>query len=109
MTCKMVILAVRDDEEFTHDECIDYMHEEHAPLVNDLPNLQQYTSSLPANPEYVEYDYIAQLRFEGPEEMDEAFSSEQGEAVQDDAASFLDMEASEMISTVGETVHFEAE
>ncbi len=39
MTCKMVILAVRDDE-FTHDECIDYMHEEHAPLVNDLPNLK---------------------------------------------------------------------
>jgi len=108
MTCKMVILAVRGDD-IGHDECIDYMHDDHAPLVNDLPNLQRYTSSLPANPERTGYDYVAQLWFEDSEAMDEAFASEQGQKVQADAENFLDMGATEMIPVVGETVHFDAE
>ncbi|MFC7080504.1 EthD family reductase [Halorussus caseinilyticus] len=108
MTCKMVILAVRDDDT-SHDECIEYMHEEHAPLVNDLPGLQRYTSSVPTDPEKAGYDYVAQLWFESPGAMNESFGSETGQDVQADAASFLDMDATKMIPAADETVHFEAE
>jgi uncharacterized protein (TIGR02118 family) len=108
MTCKMVVLAVRDDET-THDECIEYMHEEHAPLVEDLPNLQRYTSSVPTDPEKAGYDYVAQLWFDSPGEMNDSFESEAGQAVQEDAASFLDMDETKMVPAVDETVHFEAE
>jgi uncharacterized protein (TIGR02118 family) len=104
----MVILASRDDDT-GHDECIEYMHEKHAPLVNDLPNLQRYTSSVPLDLEEAGYDYVAQLWFESPAAMNESFESETGAAVQEDAASFLDMDATEMIPATDETVHFEAE
>ncbi|NEU56956.1 EthD family reductase [Halorussus sp. MSC15.2] len=108
MSCKMVILAARADDT-THDECIEYMHEEHAPLVNDLPNLRRYTSSVPTDPEKAGYDYVAQLWFESPEEMNEAFESETGAEVQEDATTFLDMEATKMIPAANETTHYEAE
>ncbi|UPV73795.1 EthD family reductase [Halorussus limi] len=108
MSCKMVILAVRDDDT-SHDECVEYMHDEHAPLVNDLPNLQRYTSSVPLDPEKAGYDYVAQLWFEDPAAMNESFESETGAEVQEDAASFLDMDATEMIPVADETTHYEAE
>ena len=108
MTCKMVILAVRDDET-THDECVEYMYDEHAPLVNDLPGLNKYTSSVPMDPEKAGYDYVAQLWFDGPGEMNEAFESEAGQEVQQDATTFLDMDATKMIPAVDEQTHFEAE
>ncbi|WP_210424163.1 EthD family reductase [Halorussus ruber] len=108
MTCKMVILAVRDDET-THDECVEYMYDEHAPLVNELPGLQKYTSSVPMDPEKAGYDYVAQLWFDGPGAMNEAFESEAGQEVQQDATTFLDMEATKMIPAVDEQTHFEAE
>ena len=106
MSCKMVILAVRDDT--SHEECIEYMHDEHAPLVNELPNLKRYTSSVPLDPEKAGYDYVAQLWFEGPGEMNEAFESEAGAEVQEDAASFLDMDETVMIPAADETTHYEA-
>ena len=108
MTCKMVILASRADDT-THEECIEYMHDEHAPLVNDLPNLRRYTSSVPTDPEQAGYDYVAQLWFDDPGAMNESFESETGGKVQQDAASFLDMDATKMIPAVDETVHYEDE
>ncbi|NHN58660.1 MULTISPECIES: EthD family reductase [Halorussus] len=108
MTCKMVILASRADGT-THEECIEYMREEHAPLVNDLPNLRRYTSSVPTDPEKAGYDYVAQLWFDDPGAMNESFESEPGAEVQEDAASFLDMDATKMIPAVDETVHYEDE
>ena len=108
MTCKMVILATRKDDT-SHEECIEYMHEEHAPLVNDLPGLQRYTSSVPLDPEKAGYDYVAQLWFPDPGAMNESFESEQGQAVQADAANFLDMDETVMIPAGDETTHFEAE
>ena len=107
MACKMVILATRKDDT-SHEECIEYMHDEHAPLVNDLPNLQRYTSSVPLDPEKAGYDYVAQLWFKGPGEMNEAFESEAGAEVQEDAASFLNMDETVMIPADNETTHYEA-
>jgi uncharacterized protein (TIGR02118 family) len=104
----MVILAA-SDEDTSHDECIEYMHEEHAPLVNDLPGLRKYTSSVLMDPERAGYDYVARLWFDGPGEMNEAFESEAGQEVQRDATTFLDMEATEMIPAADETTHYEAE
>lgn len=104
----MVVLATRQDGT-SHEECIEYMTEEHAPLVNDLPDLQRYTSSVPLDPEKAGYDYMAQLWFDDPGTMNEAFESEPGQAVQQDAASFLDMDETKMIPAADETTHFEAE
>lgn len=108
MTCKMVILATRKDDT-SHEECIEYMYEEHAPLVNDLPNLQRYSSSVPTDPEKAGYDYVAQLWFDSQEAMNESFGSETGQEVQADAANFLDMDATVMIPATDERVHYEAE
>ncbi|WP_435178608.1 EthD family reductase [Halorussus sp. AFM4] len=108
MTCKMVILASRADGT-THEECIEYMREEHAPLVNDLPALRRYTSSVPTDPERAGYDYVAQLWFDDPGAMNESFESETGAEVQEDAATFLDMDATKMIPATDETVHYEDE
>lgn len=108
MTCKMVILASRQDDT-THEECIEYMKEEHAPLVNDLPNLLRYTSSVPLDPEAAGYDYVAQLWFESPKAMNEAFESETGAEVQKDGASFLDMDETVMFPAGDETTHYEDE
>jgi len=108
MTCKMVILATREDDT-SHEECIEYMHEEHAPLVNDLPNLQRYTSSVPLDPEAAGYDYVAQLWFDDPGAMNESFESETGQEVQADAANFLDMDETVMIPAADETTHYESE
>ncbi|WP_198662160.1 EthD family reductase [Halorussus litoreus] len=108
MTCKMVILATRTDDT-SHEECIEYMHEEHAPLVNALPNLRRYNSSVPLDPEAAGYDYVAQLWFDDPGAMNEAFESEKGQAVQADATNFLDMDETLMIPAADETTHFESE
>jgi uncharacterized protein (TIGR02118 family) len=108
MSCKMLILATRKDDT-THEECIEYMNEQHAPRVNDLPNLLRYTSSIPLDPEAAGYDYVAQLWFESPREMNEAFESDAGQEVQADAASFLDMDRTVMIPAADETTHYESE
>jgi len=108
MSCKMLILATRKDDT-THEECIEYMNEQHAPRVNDLPNLLRYTSSIPLDPEAAGYDYVAQLWFESPREMNEAFESEAGQEVQQDATTFLDMDETVMIPAADETTHYESE
>ncbi|PSP54831.1 EthD family reductase [Halobacteriales archaeon QS_1_67_19] len=100
----MVILAVRDDDT-SHEECIEYMREEHAPLADELPGLRRYTSSVPLDPERAGYDYVAQLWFDDPATMNESFESGAGQAVQEDATTFLDTEATEMIPVADETTH----
>ncbi|MFB6127950.1 MAG: EthD family reductase [Halolamina sp.] len=106
MPCKMVILASRADD-WSHEECIEYMETEHAPLVEGLPGLVRYTSSVPSAPEAAGVDYVAQLYFEDAAAMDAAFDSETGAAVQADAAEFLDTDALRMVAVGEETVHVE--
>lgn len=93
---KMVVLMVRT-ESLTHEEFATYWEEEHAPLVDDLPNVQRYTTSLPTDPEQSAYDGIAELYFENMGALGEAFESEAGEALLEDAAEFSDQEAGEVL------------
>lgn len=104
MACKMVILASRQ-EGTSHEECIEYMEEEHAPLVEELPGLQKYTTSTPLDPESADVDYVAQLWFDDPESMDAAFESETGHEVTADAESFLDTDALRMVAVGEETTY----
>ncbi|WP_139172758.1 EthD family reductase [Halopelagius longus] len=103
MVCKMVILA-RRREDMSHEECIEYMEEEHAPLVQELPGLRKYQSSVPLNPDEAGFDEMAQLWFDSPEEMNDAFESEAGRRVQEDAENFLDADSALMIPVADETV-----
>ncbi|NHN49131.1 EthD family reductase [Halostella sp. JP-L12] len=102
----MVIFATRK-EGTSHEECIEYMEEEHAPLVEELPGLQKYTSSVPLDPASAGVDYVAQLWFDDPEAMDAAFESETGREVTADAENFLDTDALRMVAVGEETTHVE--
>jgi uncharacterized protein (TIGR02118 family) len=101
---KMVILLDRKDG-WSHDEFRDRWLDEHAPLVEDLPNVRKYVTSLPTDPERAEHDGVAELHFDGMADLGEAFDSDAGEALQADAAEF-----SEMAETmyVEETVQYDA-
>lgn len=103
---KMVVLLVRK-ESFTHEEFAAYWEEEHAPLVDELPNVQRYTTSLPTDPEKSAYDGIAELYFEDMAALGEAFDSEAGDALLADAAEFSDQEAGEVMY-MEETEQFSA-
>lgn len=93
---KMVALLVRK-ESLSHEEFATYWEEEHAPLVDDLPNVQRYVTSLPTDPEESAYDGIAELYFEDMAALGAAFESEAGEAVLEDAAEFSDQEAGDVL------------
>lgn len=103
MTCKMVILAPRK-EGMSHEDCIEYMEEEHVPLVEELPGLRKYETAIPLDPDEAGFDEMAQLWFDDPGEMNAAFESEAGQAVQEDAANFVDLEEAIMIPVTDETV-----
>lgn len=104
---KMVVLLVRK-ESLSREEFTRYWEEEHAPLVEELPNVQRYVTALPTDPEQSPYDGIAELYFEDMTALGEAFDSEAGEAVFEDAAEFTDQEAGEVLY-VEETEQFAGE
>jgi uncharacterized protein (TIGR02118 family) len=103
---KMVILA-RREEGTSHEDCIEYMETEHAPLVEEMDGIERYTYSIPFDPERSGVDYVAQLRFESPAAMNEAFDSDAGQRVQADADSFLDMDATDMVAVGEETAYLD--
>jgi uncharacterized protein (TIGR02118 family) len=104
---KMVVLLVRK-ESYSHDEFTTYWEKEHAPLVDDLPNVQRYLTSLPTDPEESAYDGIAELYFEDMAALGEAFDSAAGDALLEDAAEFTNQEAGEVLY-MEETVQLDAE
>ena len=106
MTCKMVILAQRKPDT-SHEECIEYMETEHVPLVEELPGLRKYTTSIPLDPDEAGFDEMAQLWFDSPEDMNAAFESGAGRAVQEDAANFVDVKEALMIPVADETVRLD--
>lgn len=93
---KMVVLLVRV-ESLSHEEFVRYWEEEHAPLVEELPNVERYVTSLPTDPEESPYDGIAELYFEDMASLGEAFDSAAGETILADAAEFADQEAGEVL------------
>ncbi|AFK21472.1 EthD family reductase (plasmid) [Haloferax mediterranei ATCC 33500] len=88
---KLVNLVVRADE-YSHEEFVERWMGSHADIAKELPGLQKYVTSLPANPERSEYDGIVELYFEDMGALKAAFDSDIGKEVNADAAEFIDME-----------------
>ncbi|MFC7205335.1 EthD family reductase [Haloferax namakaokahaiae] len=88
---KLVNLVVKKDE-YSHEEFVERWMGSHAELAKDLPGLKKYVTSLPTAPERSAYDGIVELYFEDMGALKAAFDSEIGEAVNADAAEFIDME-----------------
>lgn len=101
-----VLLAKRAD--LSHDEFVEYWEESHAPLVEELPDVERYSMSIPGQPEDSAYDGVAELYFEDFSTMRDAYATDAGEELRADAAEFADMSASETLF-LDETVAFETE
>ena len=86
---KMVDL-VRRKQGWSHEEFVDRWLGEHAELAKELPGLQKYATTVAADPERAGYDGIVELYFEDSTAMKEAFESEVGQEVLEDAAEFID-------------------
>lgn len=102
---KMVDFLVRKDG-YSHAEFAERWQGEHAAIAKDLPGLRKYTTSVPTNPNAVEYDGVLELYFDDTAALDEAFESEIGQKVQADAAEFIDLEAGPTL-VVDETIQFD--
>ncbi|WIV66998.1 EthD family reductase [Natrialbaceae archaeon AArc-T1-2] len=100
---KLVELLVRRDG-YSHEEFLARWQGEHAEIARELPGLVRYSTSVPTDPESVEYDGVLELTFESEQALGEAFRSEVGRAVQEDAAEFVDVGAGPRM-IVEETVH----
>jgi len=97
----MVILLTADPA-MDQEAFVERLREEHAPLAEDLPNLQRYVTSVPDDPSEAAYDGVSELWFDSAAEMAAAFDSEAGAAVQADAAEFV---ADRETLVVDEAVH----
>lgn len=93
---KLAITLSRADET-TFEEFKQYYLDEHAPLAADLPELERYTVSFPADPESASYDALAELYFPDADAMAASFGSDIGREVTADAESFADMAAAERV------------
>ncbi|MFC6787590.1 EthD family reductase [Halobaculum halobium] len=102
MTKLAITLNRSGDQSF--EEFRAYYVEEHAPLAADLPGLERYTVSFPADPESASYDALAELYFSDGESMGAAFDSDLGREVTADAESFADMDAAERVVLEEEVV-----
>ena len=96
-----LIVAFEKQADTTTEELRDHYHEEHVPLVNEVPNLQGYEVTFPRDSEESPFDAVARLEFDGPAAMGEAMDTEAAAAMQEDAANFV-AEGS-MVQLVGET------
>lgn len=107
MTYRIVILG-RRDEELSHEECIEYIEREHITLVKELPGLQRLTTSIPPNPDEMGYDEMAQLWFKTADDLDASMESDEWQQVQADAANFVDLEETVMITVTDQTLRYHA-
>jgi len=102
---KLVNVLVRADG-LSHDEFVDYWYDEHVPLAEDLPHAKKYATSVPTDPERSEHDGVVELYFEDMADLQAAFDSDVGRAVQDDLANFAKPDAGPTLY-VEETVQFD--
>ncbi|SFB67676.1 conserved hypothetical protein [Halobiforma haloterrestris] len=99
----MVELLVRKDG-YSHAEFVERWQGDHAEIARELPGLQRYSTSVPTDPEAVEYDGVLELTVEDEAALNEAFASDVGREAQADAAEFVDVGAGPRL-IVEETVH----
>jgi uncharacterized protein (TIGR02118 family) len=96
---KLILLLTRR-EGISVEEFQRYAREQHAPLLRQLPGLTRLVVNY-AQPDHTgtapQYDAIAEDWFESGEAMAAAFQSPAGQAVQQDAANFLDLAKFQMI------------
>lgn len=88
-----LVVVFRKREGMTNEEFREYYREEHAPIVNALPNLQGYEVVFPDRPEETVFDGMALLRFDDSAALGEALDSEAAERMQADGANFVDQES----------------
>lgn len=94
MTCTLLSIASRR-EGMSHDECIEYLDQEHTPLVEN-----------PFDRDGTRYDVLAKLQFESLEALNAAFDSEEGQRVLEDTDNFLDGEETVLLVLVDETLRY---
>jgi uncharacterized protein (TIGR02118 family) len=102
---KLVNMLVRADD-LTHEEFVEYWYDEHVPIAKDLPHANKYATSVPTDPDRSAYDGVVELYFDDMGDLQAAFESEVGQAVQADLANFAKPDAGETLY-VEETVQFE--
>ncbi|WP_121740926.1 EthD domain-containing protein [Natronorubrum halophilum] len=72
---KHVALLVRQDG-LSHDEFVDYWHENHTPIAREIEGVVRYQQVLPTEPDHAEFDGLAELYFEDLEALHDALGSE---------------------------------
>lgn len=102
---KLVNMLVRADD-LTHDEFVEYWYEEHVPLAEDLPHARKYATSVATDPERSEYDGVVELYFDDMSDLQAAFESDVGRAVQADLENFAKPDDGPTVY-VEETVQFD--
>lgn len=88
-----LIISLTRKEDMTHEEFKSYYFDEHAPIAEDIANLERYTVSMALDPGKSEYDAIAELYFDSPAAMKEGMSSDAAEAALEDVPNFADPDA----------------
>jgi len=103
---KLMVLA-RKREDLSKKAFERYIHDTHMPLLTQMPGLRRLvlnrvlpdpTGSPPA------WDVVAEDWFDGPEAMQAALASPEGQAVQADAHNFLDMSKLQLLVVQEEEV-----
>jgi len=72
---KHVALLVRQPG-MSHEEFVDYWQTNHTPIAREIEGVVRYTTVLPTDPANAEFDGIAELYFEGLEDLHAALGSE---------------------------------
>lgn len=105
MTLKMVVLGRRKPD-LSHEECIEYLEDEHLPLVKQLPTLQRLTTAIPLDPDEMGYDEMAELWFDSPGDLEKTMQSPEWERVLTDAEQFVDLDETIMLTVERPTVRY---
>ncbi len=83
----------------THEEFLDHWQNTHTPIAKEIEGVVRYCQVVPTNPEYAEFDGIAELYFEDLDKLYDALGSEgsrdyeakggKGEEAREDVDNFL--------------------
>lgn len=97
-----LIVHIDRKEGMSEADFHDHWDNEHVPIVKEIPNLVKYTTSVPAEPDAVDFDGIAELYFEEREHVGQAIESDQGGKALADLVNFTEADPDQTI--VEETV-----